>query len=56
MVLDMRLAQTQAALAWLDRVDGDAAMAVERERLKVHSREDGALQESLARDEGETKR
>jgi DNA-binding PadR family transcriptional regulator len=30
MVLDMRLAQTQAALAWLDRVGRDAAMAVER--------------------------
>ena len=56
MVLDMRLAQTQAALAWLDRVGRDAAMAVERERVKVHSREDGALQETLARDEGETKR
>jgi len=30
MVLDMRLAQTQAALAWLDRVGRDAAIAVER--------------------------
>ena len=30
MVLDMRLAQTRAALAWLDRVGRDAAMAVER--------------------------
>jgi hypothetical protein len=30
MVLDMRLAQTRAALAWLDRVGHDAAMAVER--------------------------
>ena len=30
MVLDMRLAQTQAALAWLDRVGRDAVMAVER--------------------------
>ena len=30
MVLDMRLAQTWAALAWLDRVGRAAAMAVER--------------------------
>ncbi len=30
MVLDMRSAQTRAALAWLDRVGRDAAMAVER--------------------------
>jgi DNA-binding PadR family transcriptional regulator len=30
MVLDMRLAQTQTALAWLDRVGRDAARAVER--------------------------
>jgi PadR family transcriptional regulator, regulatory protein AphA len=30
MVLDMRLAQTRAALAWLDRVGRDAALAVER--------------------------
>ena len=30
MVLDMRLAQTRAALAWLDRVGQDAARAVER--------------------------
>jgi DNA-binding PadR family transcriptional regulator len=30
MVLDMRLAQTRAALAWLDRVGRDAAVAVER--------------------------
>ena len=30
MVLDMRLAQTQAALAWLDRVGREAAIAVER--------------------------
>ena len=30
MVLDMRLAQTRAALAWLDRVGRDAATAVER--------------------------
>jgi hypothetical protein len=30
MVLDMRLAQTRAALAWLDRVGRDAAIAVER--------------------------
>jgi PadR family transcriptional regulator, regulatory protein AphA len=30
MVLDMRLAQTRAALAWLDRVGRDAAKAVER--------------------------
>lgn len=30
MVLDMRLAQTRAALAWLDRVGRDAAMAVQR--------------------------
>ena len=30
MVLDMRLAQTQAALDWLDRVGRDAAIAVER--------------------------
>lgn len=30
MVLDMRLAQTRAALAWLDRVGRDAARAVER--------------------------
>ena len=30
MVLDMRLAQTRAALAWLDRVGHDAAIAVER--------------------------
>lgn len=29
MVLDMRLAQTRAALAWLDRVGRDAAAAVE---------------------------
>jgi len=29
MVLDMRLAQTQAALAWLDRVGREAAAAVE---------------------------
>jgi len=32
MVLDMRLAQTQAALAWLDRVGRDAVIAVERAR------------------------
>ena len=32
MVLDMRLAQTRAALAWLDRVGRDAATAVERAR------------------------
>jgi len=30
MVLDMRLAQTRAALAWLDRVGREAATAVER--------------------------
>jgi len=30
MVLDMRLAQTRAALEWLDRVGRDAAMAVQR--------------------------
>lgn len=30
MVLDMRLAQTRAALAWLDRVGRDAALAVQR--------------------------
>jgi DNA-binding PadR family transcriptional regulator len=30
MVLDMRLAQTRAALAWLDRVGREAAMAVQR--------------------------
>jgi DNA-binding PadR family transcriptional regulator len=30
MVLDMRLAQTRAALAWLDRVGRDAARAVKR--------------------------
>ena len=30
MVLDMRLAQTRAALAWLDRVGHEAARAVER--------------------------
>jgi PadR family transcriptional regulator AphA len=30
MVLDMRLAQTRAALAWLDRVGRDAAIAVQR--------------------------
>jgi PadR family transcriptional regulator, regulatory protein AphA len=30
MVLDMRLAQTRAALAWLDRVGLEAAMAVQR--------------------------
>jgi hypothetical protein len=30
MVLDMRLAQTRAALAWLDRVGRDAVIAVER--------------------------
>jgi PadR family transcriptional regulator AphA len=30
MVLDMRLAQTRAALAWLDRVGLNASMAVER--------------------------
>jgi DNA-binding PadR family transcriptional regulator len=30
MVLDMRLAQTRAALAWLDRVGRDAAIAVRR--------------------------
>lgn len=30
MVLDMRLAQTRAALAWLDRVGRDAARALER--------------------------
>lgn len=30
MVLDMRLAQTRAALAWLDRVGRDAVRAVER--------------------------
>ena len=30
LVLDMRLAQTRAALAWLDRVGRDAAKAVER--------------------------
>jgi PadR family transcriptional regulator, regulatory protein AphA len=30
MVLDMRLAQTRAALAWLDRVGRAAAIAVER--------------------------
>jgi PadR family transcriptional regulator AphA len=32
LVLDMRLAQTRAALAWLDRVGRDAAKAVERAR------------------------
>jgi DNA-binding PadR family transcriptional regulator len=30
MVLDMRLAQTRAALTWLDRVGRDAVIAVER--------------------------
>ena len=30
MVLDMRLAQTQSALAWLDRVGRDAVMALQR--------------------------
>ena len=30
MVLDMRLAQTRAALAWLDRVGRDAVRALER--------------------------
>ena len=30
LVLDMRLAQTRAALAWLDRVGREAAMAVQR--------------------------
>jgi len=32
MVLDMRLAQTRAALAWLDRVEREAATAVKRAR------------------------
>ena len=34
MVLDMRLAQTRAALAWLDRVGREAAMAVERSNAR----------------------
>jgi PadR family transcriptional regulator, regulatory protein AphA len=55
MVLDMRLAQTRAALAWLDRVGLDAAMAVERERRKARGG-DGSVQRAIAsRDEGERK-
>jgi DNA-binding PadR family transcriptional regulator len=34
LVLDMRLAQTKAALAWLDRVGRDAAAAVESAKAK----------------------
>jgi DNA-binding PadR family transcriptional regulator len=55
MVLDMRLAQNRAALAWLDRVGRDAAMAVERERLNAHGREGGARRATATPDEGERK-
>jgi DNA-binding PadR family transcriptional regulator len=36
MVLDMRLAQTRAAIAWLDRVGGVAAAEVESSDVKVN--------------------
>jgi PadR family transcriptional regulator, regulatory protein AphA len=55
MVLDMRLAQTRAALAWLDRVGRDAAMAVERVRLEAPGREGVAGPGTRSRDAGERK-
>ena len=42
MVLDMRLAQTRAALEWLDRVGRDAAAAVESENAKWSSPRDAS--------------
>lgn len=56
MVLDMRLAQTRAALAWLDRVGRDAAMAVERANSRGNVAEGrGARPANASRDEGERK-
>jgi len=56
MVLDMRLAQTRAALAWLDRVGRDAAMAVERANARGDmARGSGALPARTSRDKGEQK-
>jgi DNA-binding PadR family transcriptional regulator len=53
MVLDMRLAQTQAALAWLDRVGHDATMAVERSTARGHAIGRGGVLPAIgARDEG----
>ena len=43
MVLDMRLAQTKAALAWLDRVGRDAAVAVERAKVSATSDSPGTM-------------
>jgi PadR family transcriptional regulator AphA len=56
MVLDMRLAQTRAALAWLDRVGRDAAMAVQRaDGLGLASERSGALPAFARRDDRERK-
>jgi PadR family transcriptional regulator, regulatory protein AphA len=40
MVLDMRLAQSRAALAWLDRVGRDAAAAVECAKARLSANND----------------
>jgi hypothetical protein len=56
MVLDMRLAQTRAALAWLDRVGRDAAMAVQRaDGLGLASERSGALPAFARRGDRERK-
>jgi DNA-binding PadR family transcriptional regulator len=56
MVLDMRLAQTRAALAWLDRVGRDAVMAVERANARGNAaRGSGAPPANASRDQGERK-
>jgi PadR family transcriptional regulator, regulatory protein AphA len=56
MVLDMRLAQTRAALAWLDRVGRDAAIAVERANAGGHvAPGSNAQPASASRPEGERK-
>jgi DNA-binding PadR family transcriptional regulator len=53
MVLDMRLAQTQAALAWLDRVGHDATTAVERSTARRHTTGRGGVLPAIGtRDEG----
>lgn len=56
MVLDMRLAQTQAALAWLDRVGRDAAIAVDRANARVHGIGESGVPPAIAsRGKGERK-
>jgi PadR family transcriptional regulator, regulatory protein AphA len=55
MVLDMRLAQTRAALEWLNRVGRDAAIAVERGSVRTGGQVEGRGTHSPAHETEERK-